>query len=486
MRNGRGCASRLDEGAPLAQRERLARLEQPDRGMKVAIVGGGWAGMAAAVTAAGGGHRVTVFEAARRPGGRARALPVTLPDGQAAMLDNGQHILIGAYRETLRLMRRVGVAEEQALLRLPLALAFADGSGLALRRSGTPRALLAALATARGWDWRDKLALLRFIAAWRRRGFRCAEPLTVAELGAPLTPRLRRDFLEPLCIAALNTPVTGASGRVLLRVLHDSLWAGRGGSDLLLPRVDLGALFPNPAARWLRANGGELRCGERVTALRPLPAAGRAPRWQIGETGFDRVVLATPPSDAANVLAGSTLLAPEYIASSMRRWTDIALALRYEAIATVFAMVSQAAPRTEARAAPVAPAMPDAGATLPRAMLALRAATGAAPGAQFVFDRGRLGGPPGLLAFVASACSSERAALQTAVAEQARTQLGLDVQPVQTVLEKRATFACSPGLARPPAQIAPGLLACGDYVAGPYPATLEAAVRSGVAAAGLL
>jgi len=53
---------------------------------------------------------------------------------------------------------------------------------------------------------------------------------------------------------------------------------------------------------------------------------------------------------------------------------------------------------------------------------------------------------------------------------------------VQTVVEKRATFACTPGLARPPATIAPGLLACGDYVAGPYPATLEGAVRSAGAA----
>src|SRR5574337_445832 len=246
--------------------------------MRVAIVGGGWAGMAAAVTAAGAGHRVIVFEAARRLGGRARALPGTLPDGRAVLLDNGQHILIGAYRETLRLMRQVGVLPEQALLRLPLALVFADCSGLALRGRGTPRALLAALVAARGWGARDKLALLRFMLAWRQRGFRCAEAVTVAELGAPLTPRLRRDFLEPLCVAALNTPTSRASGQVLLRVLQDSLWAERGGSDLLLPRVDLGALFPEPAARWLQAHGGEVRLGERVTALRALPAAGAASR----------------------------------------------------------------------------------------------------------------------------------------------------------------------------------------------------------------
>ena len=83
-----------------------------------------------------------------------------------------------------------------------------------------------------------------------------------------------------------------------------------------------------------------------------------------------------------------------------------------------------------------------------------------------------------------SASVQGRDELQAAVLEQARQQLGMgDLRAVQTVLEKRATFACTPGLQRPGAAIAPGLWACGDYVEGPYPATLEGAVRSGLAAA---
>ena len=117
-------------------------------------------------------------------------------------------------------------------------------------------------------------------------------------------------------------------------------------------------------------------------------------------------------------------------------------------------------------------------------MLALRSS--AQHPAQFVFDRGQLGSPAGLLAFVVSAARGERATLQTQVLAQARAQLGLALQAVQTVVEKRATFACTPGLQRPPIAIAPGLLACGDYVEGPYPATLEGAVRSGCAAVALL
>ncbi|MEO7129605.1 MAG: desaturase, partial [Rhodoferax sp.] len=125
---------------------------------------------------------------------------------------------------------------------------------------------------------------------------------------------------------------------------------------------------------------------------------------------------------------------------------------------------------------------------LPCPMLALRRSSDPArtAPAQFVFDRGQLGGPANLLAFVISTSNGSRADLQAQVIAQARSELGLQVQPIQTIVEKRATFACTPGLVRPPARIAPGLLACGDYIDGPYPATLEGATRSGVAAALML
>ena len=115
-------------------------------------------------------------------------------------------------------------------------------------------------------------------------------------------------------------------------------------------------------------------------------------------------------------------------------------------------------------------------------MLALRA--NADEPAQFAFDRAQFGGPAGLLAFVISASTGDSATLTRQVLAQAARQLGLKgLQPVQTIVEKRATFACTPSLQRPARQIANDLLACGDYIAGPYPATLEGAVRSGLEAA---
>ena len=89
-----------------------------------------------------------------------------------------------------------------------------------------------------------------------------------------------------------------------------------------------------------------------------------------------------------------------------------------------------------------------------------------------------------LLAFVASHCTDDRQALETAIATQAREQLGLPtLHIIRTTIEKRATFICRPALQRPAMRISTGLWACGDYVHGPYPATLEGAVRSGLQAA---
>jgi len=422
--------------------------------MRVAVVGGGWAGLAAAVSATQAGHQVTLFEASRSLGGRARALPSTLPNGM--LLDNGQHILIGAYGETLALMRSLGVYPESSLLRLPLSMQFPDGSGLRLPDWPMPLDLLAGILCARGWSLADKWSLLRTTSRWQLSGFHCEAETSVAQLCDGLSPALMQSLIEPLCVSALNTPSERASGQVFLRVLKDSLLGGKGSSNLLIPRTDLSSLLPDAAASWLAEHGALLRLGQRVTQLQ------HQGQWLLDGQAFDAVIWATDASVAAQAIARAS--AGQALQSTLSDWAAQTAALRFESIATVYLQ---------------------AGTTrLAQPMLALRS-TPECP-AQFVFDRGQLGGPVGLLAFVVSASSDERAVLQTKVLHQAQLQLGLQgapLQPVQTVVEKRATFACTPGLQRPPQVIAPGLLACGDYVAGPYPATLEGAVRSGKAAA---
>lgn len=419
--------------------------------MKVAVIGAGWAGCAAAVEATRRGHEVTVFEAARTAGGRARRISTTW-SGQPIDLDNGQHILIGAYAETLRLMKDVGVDAEASFLRLPLTLQFPDGSGLTLPNWPAPLDALAGILTARGWPWADKRSLLKLALGWQLGRFQCPPGQSVADLCRSLAPGAMAALIEPLCVSALNTPAERASGQVFLRVMRDSLFAQNGGSNLLLPRRDLSALLPDAALAWLAAQGSAPRLGVRVQAI-----AATAAGWTVNADSteaFDRVLLACPPHEAARLVAGSGVAADGWLAH--------ARGLQHEALTTVYAHAADA--------------------RLGQPMLALRA-TASEP-AQFVLDRGQLGGPAGLLAFVISASTGDSATLTQQVLAQAARQLGLGaLQPVQTIVEKRATFACTPGLQRPAAEVAAGLLACGDYIAGPYPATLEGAVRSGLAAA---
>jgi hydroxysqualene dehydroxylase len=460
--------------------------------------------MAAAVAATQAGHNATVFEASHALGGRARVVSgshsATLPDGTPVALDNGQHILIGAYSETLKLMQTVGVNLENALLRMPLTLQFPDKTGLKLPDWPAPWivGLDAAwgIAMAKGWTWSDKLALLRAASSWKRGGFSCSQHLSALQLcersSLNITPRVMAELIEPLCLSALNTPMADASAQVFLRVLQDAMFSQNtevkvqidektskstifGSSNLLIPKRDLSNLFPHPAAAWLVKHGGKVLLGERVESVDYSPAG-----WQVTSNSaatakqtFDAVILAGSPSNMAlagiNISYSATNNIAKELEHLLRRevldWQNSVNALRYEAIATVYAYSK--------------------GAKLSQPMLALRSDAqdlGKNP-AQFVFDRGQLGGEAGLLAFVVSASQGERLDLQRQVIEQGKTQLNLpDLQPIQTIIEKRATFACTPNLKRPSNQIAPGLLVCGDYVAGPYPATLEGAVRSAIQA----
>jgi predicted NAD/FAD-binding protein len=155
--------------------------------LKVAVVGAGWAGLSAAVELAAQGIPVTIFEAAPNLGGRARGFY-----RNDIRLDNGQHILLGAYRETLRLMRQVGVEIEQALLRLPLRLETPGHLKLVAPHLPAPLHLLAGLLSAQGLDRSERWAALRFMTGLHLTGFRLSQDQTVAELLASQPEKLVR------------------------------------------------------------------------------------------------------------------------------------------------------------------------------------------------------------------------------------------------------------------------------------------------------
>ncbi len=421
---------------------------------RVAVVGAGWAGLAAAVALAGSGMPVTVFEASRSLGGRARRVTLDGID-----LDNGQHILIGAYGETLRLMRAVGADPDRLLVRLPLELRYAAGLWLRAPRLPAPLHLLAGLATASGLTAAERLAAVRFMVRLRRNRFVLAAGQSVAELLARhgQTGALRDQLWVPLCVSALNTPPERASAQVFANVLRDTLGGHRAASDLLLPKADLGALFPAPAAAFVAAHGGEVRLGAPV---RGIARADGGFRLDADGHPFSHVIVACAPQHAVALLDGVAGVAG--LAATLA-------AIEYEPIYTCYLQY------------------PDE-VSLARPMLGFSGGL-----LQWAFDRGALSGQRGLVAAVLSASGAHESLAQAELASAIHAELAQALPGLppprwhRVVAEKRATFSCRPALARPAnATSVAGLVLAGDYTASDYPGTLESAVRSGLAAARLV
>lgn len=427
-------------------------------GGRIAIIGGGWAGLVAGVELSAAGFHVTLFEAARQLGGRARKVSVI-----GHSLDNGQHILVGAYRETLRLMRKVGASPEQLLRRLPLQLSFPEsqtsGFNLRLPPLPAPLHLLFGILGARGVGLGEKIAAARFMRKLQRLNYRLAEDCSVATLldqhGQHGT--LRNKLWNSLCLAALNTTPENASAQIFANTLKDSLGGDRAATDLLLPAADLGELLPAPAAAFILAHGGHIRFSERVKLIEE-GASG----FTINGAAFDHVILATAPQHAASLLADDPRTA-----DTARMLDDYC----YEPIGTVYLGY----PATVA---------------LPFPMLGIDGSDGRRLG-QWVFDRGALEGTRGLMAFVLSGNGHWDALDNRELAETLHGELQQILGKAlprphwsQVIRERKATFSCRPNLPRPALRTArPGLWLAGDYVCADYPATLEGAVRSGVAVA---
>ena len=425
----------------------------------VVVVGGGWAGLAAAIDLVHAGVPVTLIEAARQLGGRARC--VRFGD---LRVDNGQHILLGAYREWLDLLRRIGLREEQVVRRLPLELEMvgAREPGLHLRTPALPAPLhlLAGLLGARGLSPGERLAALRFghfLAGTHRSP---AQDRSVANLlrERRQPARLIRLLWEPLCLAALNTPIESASAHLFLQVLRASFRHRRRDSDLLLPVTDLGSALPEPALRYIEDHGGQVRLHRRVTGLRIEQGIFQGVHLDTEFLPASRLVLAVSP-----VMCRRLLSPHAAFADTVRKLQQ----LEYQPITTLYLRYPQTV-------------------RLPRPMLGLLGGH-----AQWIFDRA-LAGQPGLMAVVISTAGThmqlDNATLTAAVCQELAALFPRWSAPLDSLVirEKRATFASQVGVdGLRPASASPvaDCWLAGDFTATGLPGTLEGAVMSGRACA---
>ena len=435
--------------------------------MKLAVVGAGWAGLSAAVTLKSLGVEVTVFEAAPITGGRARRVD----DTQMGAIDNGQHLLLGAYTETLALMQTLHPKQSihEFIFRQALHLESADGAfRLKAPALIAPFHTLAGLLSARGLTWQDRWRALNMMFTLKRNQWQAPATTSVAQLlnQHQQSARLCRHLWIPLCLASLNTATDQACAQLFLNVLRDSLDAPRAHSDMLIPKVDLTTLWPQAAADTVT-----MRYRHIVREITPTAAA-----VLIDGEGFEGCILATPPYACARILK------PETPTEQSDQLFGQLNAFSYRAIAT---LTLQLVSRWD----------------LPQPLMLLDEDATRGHVGQWVFKRPQASDQfTVVISDAEDYLKHDRAQFIERIGAQIREQAqrhpdlrhaGHALMPAikthRLIVEKRATFAAVPGLQRPSNQSPwPRLSLAGDWTDTGYPAVLEGAVRSGKQAAQVL
>ncbi|WP_273151934.1 hydroxysqualene dehydroxylase HpnE [Methylophaga thiooxydans] len=415
--------------------------------MTTLVVGGGWSGLATAVRLTQQGETVHLLEAAKQLGGRARNVA-----WQDLTIDNGQHLLIGAYQHTLAILNTVGAKESDLFQRQPLKIAIHHPHYPTLQiNAGETLPWPASVA----WRlWKDNgfavfIQVSRLLVASQRLKATSSDLTVKAWLTQhKQSLRLTEQLWEPLCLAMLNTPIDCASAKIFSSVLVDT-FKTRQNTDLLIPTSALGDCFPRHAAAFIQRHGGKISLQARVKRLKIENNAIQG--IFMDDNTFikaDKLVIATSPTNSKALLS---------------KHLDFEEPGSYP-IATIYLLYPSAI-------------------TLPETIIGMSGTS-----SQWLFDRQEL--KPGLVAVVISGPGEheglEKPALVERVAQELKQFLPqLPAMPKDSLVirEKRATFACNVDIERQRpnnrTEIT-GLWLAGDYIANGYPATLEGAIINGV------
>ena len=411
--------------------------------MNAVVVGGGLAGLAAALELQDAGRRVTLLEARPTLGGAVQTLPERAGDPDPPP-DNGQHVALGCCTEYLRFLERIGQAG--AVRREQLSLPVIGEDGKVARIGAGPVALLryghVSLA--------DRLAVARVT----RRLAKLDPAEHDGETFAGLLRRLGQSqaavdrFWDVFIRPALNLRSEEVSAAPALFTVQTALLGTRQDSDLLLPAAPLGAMHGEAARHVLTAGGASIRTGARVTGIDD----GSIVLADGERVDADGIVVALPPGESARLLG------------------EPDPALEDSPIVSVHLL-------------------------LDRPILEFELAALLGSPAHWVFDRGRLTGSPperGQYLTVVSSGAPEllrvrgRGLVDLMSAELTRRLGQAEVLWSRVSREPEATFAARPGTAarRPGVSTGrPGVVRAGAWTDTGWPATMESAVRSGQAAA---
>jgi squalene-associated FAD-dependent desaturase len=431
----------------------------------VVIIGGGFAGLSAATLLAERGARVLVLDARPRLGGRATAFE---DRDSGELVDNGQHVMFGCYRDTLAFLKRIGAdgnVQTQPALEIPFI--GRDGRRTELRCPAwlpAPLHLLGGVLGWRGLPLRDRVSALRLAPALLSRT--ADSPFTSGSSvlhwlqAHGQSPGIITALWEPLAVAALNQPIEQAAAAPFRRVLQEMFSADRTAASLVLPKLPLDEMYAEPARAYIERHGGKVRTG----AL-------------------------------ARVVADDNGVTAVEVRGERTATTHVISAVPWHGMRTLFTSVPPALARTVADASAMS-SMPIVTVNLWYDRVVMQDAFVGLTGrtVQWIFDKRRVFGEAAShLSLVVSAAE--------AVTRMTRDELvGIAVREVADALpgardavligatvvrEKQATFSLTPGQPRRPEPVTPvpGFLLAGDWTATDLPGTIESAALSGHRAA---
>jgi len=419
----------------------------------VIIIGGGWSGLSAAVNLLKAGYQVTLFESAKQLGGRARCVAFG-----KHRVDNGQHLLLGAYTQTLSVMDTCGVDINSTLLRKKLNLLVIDKNkqefNLKLGSLPAPLNIIAAFLSLENIALAARIKTCLFLIKLRLCNFKLKHDISVKSLLQNQPEQLIQQFWEPLCLAALNTSIKDSSAQVFLNVIKDSFTQGPEASDFLIPKVDLANLFVHPAMQYIDQHGGNILLGKKIVKILADKESPSVVDPDGNSYSADHLIIASSPSSTAALLKSSELL---------KSHQQLLEQFEYEPICTIYLQYPHDI-------------------SLPQPMVGLSHCTG-----QWIFDRSFCD-QSGLMAVVISASGAhmqlDKMTLAQIISDELSELFGWpDAEKALVIREKRATFKSSVNISasRPSNATSDARIwLCGDYTASPYPATLEAAVQSGL------
>ena len=426
--------------------------------MRAVVVGGGLAGLSAALELVDAGHEVTVLEARPTLGGKVQTLPEREGDPEPPP-DNGQHIALGCFTDYLKFLERVGSGDK--VRRLPFELTVIDERG----RTAQIGYGLGPLLRYRHLPVRDRLRIAVLLARLPR-----LEPRELETFGeflrrhgqtATAIERFWDVFIRPGLNLRTDEVDAGAARFTVLRALR----SGRAASDLVLPTAPLGRMHGDAAGRALEQAGARVRTSARVDDLAELDA------------DTDAVILALPPDEASRLLGEDWTFDHSPIVSVHLLFDRVVLRQPMAALLGSHAhwIFDRGAltGRGPSEKAPVR----DSGPVEGKPARSDREVPPWPPGAQY-------------LTVVSSAAPElleiRGRELVDLIAGQVTERLGAaEVLWSRVSREPEATIAVRPGLSRPPAA-RDELALAGAWLAAPWPPTMEAAVRSGRAAASML